>query len=327
MQFSPEAILTIEFLVPCLLVLVFASGHVLKKRIVKTLIFSLATSELILVSFRPDDYNSDTLNYVNYIDALTNASGMEFLLLTKFEPMHLLLAAIARDFRLWVALEDAVAIGLLVILIRQTKRIETLAVVLGCSLPLWSSSLRFSVGLLAVAATLAVYRRRRGRLLLTTIVGSITHASLAVAGVFQRRKWTITFCVLLAFVAVAFVYSSILERAGVSEDTEFRPAGFRSFASLIGLMLYLRAYVPAYRRRYFSSDTLSTLGIFVLSTLFFPVINRWLILLMIIVAVDADALLDAAKVPRRVGAVAALLLFGALVVPFFLLTYWPASEH
>src|SRR5262249_49170071 len=140
------------------LLLVFASGHMLKKRISKAAVLALVAVQILVVTFRPAEYNSDTWNYSAYIDALSETRGVEFLLLTKLEPLHLLLAAIARDFRVWLILDACVALGLMFLIVRRVERIETLAIVIGTSLPLMSSSIRFAISLMAVAWVLLVLR-------------------------------------------------------------------------------------------------------------------------------------------------------------------------
>ena len=316
MQLSSESLLFVEFLVPCLLALAFGLGHILKARLLRWLIFSLTLTQVVATALRPAEYNSDTWNYSGYVEALSSAAGFDILQLTKFEPFHLLLAVVASDFRLWLLLEAMTAIFLLRILIWRTRRLETLAVVIGCSLPLMSSSLRFAIGLLAVACALLVWPHDRWRLWVLTAVGAVTHASLAVAGILQRRQWVMAAGLLLLFFAATLVDVSILERAGVTEDTEIRPTGIRTFACLLALMAYLRWRLPSYRKGSFSSDLISALGVLVLSLMFFPVVNRWLILMLIIVAVDSDAALAATRTPRRFGSRAAVLLYATLLVPF-----------
>ena len=313
-HFSFVTIVVIEFLLPCSIALVLGCAYQFKQTVIKPLLFILAVSHMVLISFRPEDYNSDTLNYSNYIDALAETSGLEFLFLTKFEPAHLLFAALTRDFHLWLLLEDLAAICLLWILFRRLHRLETVAVILGSILPLWSSSIRFAVSLLTVSAVLAV-NPRTSRFLLVSAAGGLTHVSMAVAGVFRYRKWYLNCGMLAAFFAAALMLTSVLERAGINDTIAFKPHGFRSFVVLVGLMLYMRALLPGYRNKTFLSDALSAIGIFVLSTLFFPFINRWLIMLMVIVAVDSDGPLHRARIPRRTESLAALVLYGALLIP------------
>jgi hypothetical protein len=314
MQLAPETVVAVEFAVPALIAAVLAIGHTLKKRIIKSMIFALAVTHIVLVSFRPDGYNSDTWNYSGYLEALTDAQGMEFLLLTKFEPLHLALAAVAQDFRLWLVLEGLVAIGLLAAIIRRAQRLETIAIVVGLSLPLMSSSVRFAISLMAAAYVLLVFRQSRAKFVALTAAGGFTHISLFITGVLEKRKWWLTWGLLTAFFFVAYVISSILERAGVGDEA--KPTGMRTFACLLCLLMYLRWVLPEYRRVGFTSDILSGFAIFLMSFLFFPVVNRWIILLLLIVAVEADAPLDRAHIPRRLGRLVALLIYGALVVPF-----------
>ena len=116
-------------------------------------------------------------------------------------------------------------------------------------------------------------------------------------------------------------------RAGGGDEEEFTRAGLRSFLGCVTLMFYLRSRLPDYRKQVFTSDLLSALGIFMLSMLFFPVVNRWLILLMIVMAVDADVPLTKANVPRGTSSVAALALYAVLMLPFLykLATTWGAE--
>jgi hypothetical protein len=316
MQLPAEYVLPFEFAVPMLLFFLFGVGHLLKKRIVKATALTLALIQMVVVAMRPADYNSDTWNYSAYIDSLSQTSGMEFLLLTKLEPLHLLLAATARDFHLWLLLDTLVASILLFIIVRKAERIETIAVVFGTSLPLMSSSVRFAVSLMSVACVLLVFRRACARFVAASIAGGLTHVSNLIAGVVQKRRWILTWGLLAAFFGLAFAVASVLQRAGVSEEGSAKPAGMRSLACLLGFIFYLRAFLPQYRRTQFRSDLLSALGIFALSFFLFPVLNRWLILLLVIVAVDADAALDSARVPRAIGRFAALGVYAALVVPF-----------
>ena len=327
MELSSASVLAFEFGVPCMLMLVLALSDAFGTRLTKRLILVVAAVQLIAVVFRPADYNTDTSAYDSYIDLLAGSSGNELLLLTKFEPLHLLLAVLTQDFRWWLIAENVVGLVLLWTLCRRTARLETLAVVLGCALPLFSSSVRFGNGLLAVACVLAIHQTERGRMIVTTFVGGLTHVSLLMVGILQRRQWLPTALILLGFVAFALVDEDVRGRAGGGDEDEFKGAGLRSFLGCVMLMLYLRARLPDYRHKLFTSDLLSALGVFLLSMLFFPVVNRWLILLMIVMAVDADAPLAKANLPRGKGGIAALALYAALMLPFLykLATTWGAE--
>lgn len=315
MELPAATTIAFEFAVPAVLLLVFALGDALGPRLAKSLILLFAMVQIVAVVFRPEDYNNDTWAYTNYVDLLSEAEGNEVLLLTKFEPLHLVLVLLTRDFRWWLAAENLVGIALLWTLCRRTERLETIAVVVGLALPLFSSSVRFANGLLAVACALAMFRSTHGRTLLTTIVGGATHVSLLFVGIMQRRSWVPTACVLLCFVALALFDENLRGRAGGAEE-DFAGAGTRSFVGCLLLMSYLRAATSAYRGKLLRSDLVAALGIYLLSMLFFPVLNRWLILLMLIIAVDAEPMLTDAKLHRRTGALAAVGFYALLTLPF-----------
>jgi hypothetical protein len=313
MQLPEDLILATEYAIPLAICIVLAAGYIVKKRLVRVTVFVLSAAQIILVSLRPAEYNSDTRAYSGYLHVLADAKGTELLFLTKFEPLHLLLAVVAENLRVWLLLEALIGMWLVWELIRRTERPETLAVVLGTTLPLMSSSVRFAISLLAISWVLLVFHGNRSKFIALSAIGGMTHVSMAVSGLIERRRWVLTWLLLGAFFAVAYAVSSILLRAGVSENA--RPTGTRTFVCLLSLLIYLRAVLPSYRPR-FRSDVLSALGIFALSALFFPLVNRWLVLLLIVVAVQSDEGLDRARVPRRIGSLFAFFLYCMLLVPF-----------
>jgi hypothetical protein len=316
LQLPLRAVVAAEFVMPCGILFVLAFGYLVEKNLAKALLGIFVTLQVCCVALRPPEYNSDTWNYFGYIDMLSNASGSELLAATKFEPLHLAFAIVAQNFRAWLFLESMCAIALTWILIRRTARVETLAVVFGCAIPLMSSSLRFAQGLLLISCLLASPRGGGPSVARITIAGGISHVSLAVAGLFRYRKWQLTCLVLASFFVVAMLVSSVLERAGVSEEGTAGPAGLRSFVCLLATIFYLRSYLGKYRRTLFASDFLSASAVFLLSFFFFPVINRWLILMLIMISVSADHSLQEVHVPRPRGHLFAAAIYCALLIPF-----------
>lgn len=199
MQSTTYLMLGMEYVTPLLLIACFSFGFALKRPFLKALLFGAAIVQLAVLSFRPEDYNSDTWNYSKYLALLSDTSGMDLFFVSKFDPFHLALASLAGDFRICLVLEGFVCLLLVFGILRLLTRLESVAIILGSALPLFSSSLRFSVVLLAVAYAAAAYRRAGGRLAVLSAVGLSTHVSLTIAGLFQRKYlWTIGL-LLIAF--------------------------------------------------------------------------------------------------------------------------------
>ena len=312
MEFSEEIISFVEFFIPCAVLAVLAISHILTKNLFKWLIFLFIVTEIAVVSCRPQDYNSDTSNYASYVEGISDAVGADVLAVSKFEPLHLLLAVMAGDFRAWIVLEGLAAICLTGFLITQLRRPETISIILGCSQPLYSSSIRYAVGLLAVTSAMLLFPRRYVQFVATSLVGFFTHASLTVAGVAQQRRLWLTFICLLAFFFMVWNSQDLLERSGGNQEFNGRAKGLRSFACIILVIAYLRVQIFFYREKLFVSDVLTAFMIFFSTLFFFPILNRWLIILMAIIATDCDRRFPSTSASRRVGSAFSVVIYTML---------------
>jgi len=308
-----------EFAVPLLLCCTFAYSPFLPPRLVRGALLLLVSLQLAALTLRPEDYNSDTNNYLGYVTLLQEAGLFEAALLTKFEPVHLITALVASNFRGWLLLESAIWLTLAIGVLRRAKRLETIAVVIGCALPLYSSSLRYSVGILAVAYLALRWKERRFSAVSISALGATAHASLAVAGAFiNARLWL----VLLAIGLLA-VYSAldpdILERAGAGADNPSKATGLRSFVPLVFYVLYLgntvwrRASLVAPLRQ-----LTIAVALFAITNLMFPILNRWIIIALVMLSTQYDAKLSLHTRSRGIQAAVAVAVYAMLVVPFLM---------
>jgi hypothetical protein len=311
--------LAVEFLVPFLLCCTFAVAPVFTRGMQRGMLLLLIVLQTLTLSFRPEDYNSDTTNYAGYIALIQEAELLPALLLTKFEPLHLLTALVSPSFRGWLLVEWAVWLAFAVGLVRRAQRLETLAIVLGCALPLFSSSLRFSVGILAIGYLSLRWQGRRFQAVSVSTIGASAHASLAVAGAFiTARLWLVLGAIAALTVVTAFD-PNILERAGASEDNPAQATGLRSLVPLLLFIVYLSRTVW---RKKGLRPILAQLGIaaalFAATNLMFPILNRWIIVALVLLATRYDRSLVSTSRSRTVQASMALLLYGVLVLPFLI---------
>jgi hypothetical protein len=316
MELTENSIVALEIVAPLLLLIVICLSSLLKMEQIRWIIFSLVAVQLIGISFRSPTYNSDTWNYYNYIETIAETALVDSFWVSKFEPLHLGLALITQNFRYWLILESFIAIFFFKILIWRIHRIETLAIVIGCALPLMSSSLRFAVGLLGVACALIVFHQATFRFFFITFTGAMTHASLMVAGIFQRRKWFELVFLPIFFLAWVWFDQSIIFRLGIEDDREVRATGFRTFICFSILVFYLSYCNSTYRKNILLHDLLLGVIVLSLSLTVSPVANRWLILLMVTIAVNADQTFHSVKASRKIGSVIAAILYFVLLAPF-----------
>jgi hypothetical protein len=290
------------------------------RRLPRVVVVVAVVFQVVMNGFRPDDYNSDTRNYASYLDLLSNTQGLELLFATKFEPLHLGLAVLAGDFRTWAILEGIVSAILVGFLCFKVKRLETLAIILGAAIPLQSSSIRFSVGILSVAMALLLLEKIRWRPLFLSMAGGATHVSLLVAGLMARRNLLKVVALLGAFSVVAAFSAEILVRSGADEDHPGGGTGLRPLLTLLVFFTYLvslRAYKPAQ----LLLDTAAAIAISLIAAFYFPVLNRWLVLFLVICALSYEPRLVARTRSGLYEGSVASLLFGILSAPSLWATY------
>jgi hypothetical protein len=308
-----------EFLAPVAIAAAFLVAVALPRSAAKAAVIFFVVVQLFALAARPSDYNSDTSNYFGYLDLIANTEGLELLLLTKFEPLHLLMAVGTGDFRDWLRVEGLACAALALGLVVKSRRLETIAVVLGSALPLYSSSLRFCLGVLLVALLALHLREGRARLIGLSLAGAGSHVSLAVAGIFSRSRIWVVLLVLVAFGVFAAFDPALLERAGASEDNEVRATGVRALIPFIILLLlcwrrHIGGEIPL------AAYAGSALLVLLATITFFPLLNRWLTVLLILFATDLDRLWPRTRRHyARSGEIAsALLLYACLVIPLLL---------
>ena len=311
--------IAVEYIVPAVLVGCFALLMIFRRSTVWALIYVASISQILILSFRVQDYNSDTYNYSRYIDLLSESDGLEILFASKFEPLHLVMAFIASDFESWLLIEGVVCAILVAFLIRRLKRLETVAVVLGAALPLFSSSMRFAVGLFAVACTITLLHKIRARFITVSMVGLASHVSLLMTGLLLRRSvWPVVLLVV-GFVAYSSTDISIVERAGGGDDNTAGGTGLRPLVALFIMLLIYKFRRDGYSSASFGMDAVIALVIFSTAVLFYPVFNRFIVILLVARAIQLDGLPDRKRV-RGSGAEVggALMIYGVLVVPHLL---------
>ncbi len=246
--------------------------------------------QVLIFSFRPEDYNSDTFNYSKYLTYISDADGLNILTVSKFEPLHLVLALFANDFKIWLILEAVMCSYFLIEILRRLKSVESIAVVLGSAVPLFSSSMRFSVGLLAVAYGMLIFNRVRFRWIIVSMIGLMTHISLAAYAFIQRGKiWPI-----LILMAALQLYAgsdiSFIERAGGGGDNSAGGSGLRAFSALLIFLVFSYIRSVDYKLLAFLRDALVALILLFSTNFIYPVFNRFIVLFLIMKAIQYDSL-------------------------------------
>jgi hypothetical protein len=317
MNMSNDLIIFTEYLVPALIAGFLAVSFAFKRVLSRVFIASAAMLQVAVVTFRPDDYNSDTFNYSRYLQSIADSDGFDVFTASKFEPFHLGLAYLAQDFGGWLLLEGIMCCVLIVGLLRRLESMESTALILGAALPLFSSSTRFSLGVLAIAFAMAYLPRNKLGFVGVSLVGLFTHVSLAVTALLQRKS-----LLLIVFLVVGFYFYSatdlaVMERAGASEDVVAGGTGLRVFIPLMLLLAVICPMKEGFNPALLKDIVIATV-LFAVTFFLYPVFNRFIIVFLIVKAIETDGLRMRKPNGRLKESVAAVVLYGLLVLPHLL---------
>ena len=292
----------------------FASRAFLPTSAIKSILIIEVLVYSIIVAARPFDYNSDTKNYFGYRQLFIDLEYSELILATKFEPLHLALINLSPNFQWWLILESAIYFSLFIVVCQTVKRLETIAIILGCSLPLLSSSVRFAVAVMCVAAALQRLRGVRWKLGMLTIIGGASHVIMLATGLFERRK-----LIIIIFVAIVLFFivpnsESLVERSGLADDnTGFH--GLRTAGTLLLFSAYLTHLFPKYKKDYLWIDIVSTLILLVVASAYLPTVNRLMIVLLIVMTESLETLSPRSQKLSKHQCLFSTLFFASLSFP------------
>lgn len=280
----------------------------------------LSVSVLIIIgSFRPDNYNSDTMNYASYVASLSVERGADLYIITKLEPFHIFLIALTRDFSTWLIMEGAISLILLYVFYYRVKRPEPFLLVCAFFTTLFTSSMRFAIALIVFAVLLTWRNRSTLYLAVMSAVAGCVHGVMLVTGPFASRlKW-----MPLAFPGVIFVLAmlSAETRNRIASDlSDVKSVGLKSFATFLTISAYCWYKSSAYRAERALWDIFGFTAIFLVTALFFPGLNRIIIIGAILVVMELDRHRARLRPDSYLDRIAVLATFGMITIPYFMLT-------
>lgn len=281
-------------------------------------IVALSVSILtLLAAFRPESYNSDTNNYASYISLLTFSSQGNVYFLTKLEPFHVFLIELIRDFRAWLIIEGVVALVLVWILYTRTKTTEFFLVVCAFFSTLYTGSLRFAIALLLLSVLMTRQSRSTAYMLILSLVSACFHAVMIASGAFASRvKW---FPLIFSgfFFVVAMYSFSIRSRVGADLE-DVKSFGIKSFATFLVICVFVWLRRGRKDLKQTLWDVIGFSTIFFLTALFFPSLNRVIVIGAIVVLFDIEQATCAAKKPVAFDRALSFCMFAMISVPYLI---------
>jgi hypothetical protein len=318
------AFLLIELTFSVVIAGVFCLSFLLSRRLVMTVLWSIVISYLSVLPLRPVEYNSDTERYWSYFLVARQTDDLVQLVLSKLEPVHLVTSLIAPTFELWLLLESFLYASLLFALSRRIKSPEGLAILIGVTLPLMSSSFRFAVGLLLCCTVFAYMRGRKHRWLPISIGGGMGHAVLIVAPLVVRRSAVALIAIVLVFFIAIQLIPELGARATLEEEEPPGVAGIRTFLAIVIVMAYHKLATQNADRAALGLEfsrlrsLLFGVCLMLLVNLQLYLLNRWLVLLLALLAIELFQRDELIRVSKAGRAIFSGLLFMFLVLPFWL---------
>lgn len=272
-------------------ILIFAAP-LLGQMLTKILVLNVVVIWLFLVSHRAEGYNTDTSNYVEYFSNVAEYGVVEMFLI-KLEPLHFLLANVAASFTEWQILES-LSIFLLLVQLLKDKSLIVVALVLGASLPLMSSSFRFAVGLILCLCFYDLFLRRNKLFWLLAPIGAMGHISMVVAP-FLIRLSKISLIVPIMFLLVVSIFPQLADRFfGTGSIGALSGwVGVKTLSVFFLLYFFLYANICKSRakcRRFSYEYVILMVALFVAANSYFEMANRWMIFVLLVFALKASHL-------------------------------------
>lgn len=320
---SDVDIIRSEFLLTLVIASIVLTSVFVKSRYFHHALLFMISVYLLAISMRSDLYNTDTANYHIYFEAVRSQSIIESLL-TKIEPVHYVIINISNSFAEWIVIEYLIYLIVLALLMRN-KSITTVALIVGCTLPLMSSSFRFAIGLVFCAYTYSIFIKYKNMSILSGLVGGLFHVSLFAAPLITRFSLSLIIFVLIA-VGLLSYSPWFIERTSATGDI--------GLLSLVGVKTIIVAFVQFiyYRiccdKNLFSdwilemySYVVGMVVLFVFANMYLQVANRWMILSMVLFAVRSDQAKSHSKANNILESLFGFIMFAMLTFPQVVLIY------
>lgn len=319
MSINPDILFNLEMRLLMFELAVIGLWTIFPRFPVRSLTAAAVSVLVIMGSLRPDSYNSDTRNYASYVASLSIEKGSNLYFLTKLEPLHILLIDLTRDLSAWLIVEACLALVLVWVLYFRVKRSEPLLLVYAFFATLYTSSMRFSIALIALAALLTWRKRSPLYLAAMSLIAGCVHAVMLVAGPFASRlKW-----IPLAFPGAffAFVLFSPETRNRVASDlADVKTVGLKSFATFLIVAAYCWYKNPEYRNDRGLWDAIGYTAIFLVTALFFPFLNRIIIIGILLVMMELDLYFDRLRKDGPIDRIFTFVVFAMVTLPYLLIT-------
>lgn len=283
-------------------------------------LITACTVSLLIVcgALRPENYNSDTLNYASYAIILSLEKGAGIYLVTKLEPLHILLIALTRDFHLWLIAEGVVAMTLLWFLYFRTSYPGVFIVVCAFFATLYTSSMRFAIALLVIAAILTWKNRSLAFYAAASLLAGCAHAVMVVVGPFATRiKW-MPMAFTIAFSTLALLSTDIRGRVG-SDLSDVKSIGLKSFVTFLVICGFSWYKSSNRNTRQFMWDVFGFTSVFLITALLYPGLNRIIIIGGIVILFDIERKAQAERDQSYLDRLAIWVMYAMITVPYLLL--------
>lgn len=274
---SNEFVFLSENILTLTIFAIFLISSILKHTVTKYSLNTIVFIYLSIVAMRQTSYNTDTYNYSRYVELIKNQALIESISNLKIEPLHLALIKISENINIWLILEGSVFVLLYFVFSKISKKIESNAIILGLTLPLVSSSIRFSVGLMAIAV--AILYVKKYRLIYFTIIGAATHGVLSVSFFFLNRKIVPIVLIMLFVIMSIYFFDNLSERAGI--DYTQRTSGAKTAIVAMCISIYIYVYSQSCRVKNLLTDLFLISFLFLISSFISNSLNRFIILYLL----------------------------------------------
>jgi hypothetical protein len=283
----------------------------------KAALLILTVLQMLLITFRDENYNSDTSNYNNYVNTFADYGLFDSFILTKLEPLHLLLMSFSVDLHDWLLFEFIASSIFLIFIYKRVNFTFTICIILALTMPLYSSSIRFANGLLLISVFMVYFGNGLIRFTLLTTSGLMAHPVAGLSGVISSAKFPIIFISALISYFFILLNPQYYQRLVFDSDMEIGFPGLRFYIAIIFILYFMRFIVKIKEFPYFYYILLSS-TILMFSLYSFSTLNRVMALIIITLCVEFDKILLSYPLKWKFDNILSVLMYLYLILPHFL---------
>lgn len=252
---------------------------ILNRLLAKFIFFIIVSCFYIVFSLRSPKYNLDNYYYNQMFDNYDLSVLLSWLV--KLEPLHYFLRGISSSFNAWLFFEAIIFILCAYSLLRRVGFVNSI-LVHSFSLPLYTSSFRFSLAILIISVFSTFFRRD----IIIAFFGSLSHL-ISLSLIIRKYPLLLGASVFLTFLFPDFIPIQIRARMPDFTELSFNFGGVKTLLHVLTIAVFLR-FLKAKKILPQRIELMTYAVLYALTILVSTLFNRALIVAAVTILLESD---------------------------------------